>query len=210
MLFATRASVLRQAQHYLRPSNRQQRSAFARLLSSLALLEQRDGKLQHASLSAVTAAQKLGGSVTGFVAGSGVKGVADEAAKVKGIDKVVMIENGSYDKVCNIKLTFFDELADNSFQGLPENYAPLLVENIKKEGFTHIFASHSAFGKNLMPRVAALLDVQQISDIISIESEDSMPYFMSGDFTSEASLTMDSLRPTNLRRQRNPDRAVVR
>lgn len=58
-------------------------------------------------------------------------------------------------------------------QGLPENYAPLLVENIKKGGFTHIIAGHSAFGKNLMPRVAALLDTQQISDITAIESEDS-------------------------------------
>jgi electron transfer flavoprotein alpha subunit len=56
---------------------------------------------------------------------------------------------------------------------LPENYAPLLVENIKKGGFTHILAGHSAFGKNLMPRVAALLDTQQLSDITGIESEDS-------------------------------------
>ena len=176
MLFATRASVLRQAQYYLGPSNRQQQSAFARLLSSLALLEQRDGKLQNASLSAVTAAQKLGGSVTGFVASGGIKGVAEEAAKVKGIDKIIMIENGSYDKVCNTKPAFMNEIAEIKIQGLPENYAPLLVENIKKEGFTHVFASHSAFGKNLMPRVAALLDVQQISDVTSIESEDSMPY----------------------------------
>mgnify|MGYP001658096110 CR=1 FL=1 len=62
---------------------------------------------------------------------------------------------------------FFD------LQGLPENYAPLLVENIKKGEFTHIVAGHSAFGKSLLPRVAALLDVQQISDITGIESEDS-------------------------------------
>lgn len=59
-------------------------------------------------------------------------------------------------------------------QGLPENFAPLLVENIKEGAFTHVFAGHSAFGKNLMPRVAALLDSQQISDITAIESEDSM------------------------------------
>ena len=59
------------------------------------------------------------------------------------------------------------------FQALPENYAPLLAENIKKEGYTHVFAGHSAFGKNLMPRVSALLDVQQISDITAIEDEDS-------------------------------------
>src|ERR1700733_2217888 len=56
-------------------------------------------------------------------------------------------------------------------QGLPENYAPLLVENIKKGGFTHIIAGHTAFGKSLMPRVAALLDVQQISDITAIADE---------------------------------------
>jgi electron transfer flavoprotein alpha subunit len=59
-------------------------------------------------------------------------------------------------------------------QGLPENYAPLLVENIKKGEYTHVVAGHSAFGKSLLPRVAALLDVQQISDITAIESEDSM------------------------------------
>lgn len=128
-------------------------SALSRLLSTLAILEQREGKLNHGSLSAVTAAQKLGGSITGFMAGSNIKAVAEEAAKVGGVEKIIAIENGAYDK------------------GLPENYAPLLVENIKKGGFTHIIAGHTAFGKNLMPRVAALLDVQQISDITAIESE---------------------------------------
>ena len=59
-------------------------------------------------------------------------------------------------------------------QGLPENYAPMLAENIKKGNFTHIIAGHTAFGKNLMPRVAALLDVQQVSDITAIKSEDSL------------------------------------
>lgn len=63
--------------------------------------------------------------------------------------------------------------ADECMQGLPENFAPLLVENIKKEGFTHVVGSHSAFGKNLLPRVAALLDTQQVSDITAVESQDS-------------------------------------
>lgn len=57
-------------------------------------------------------------------------------------------------------------------QGLPENYAPLLVENIKKGGFTHVVGAHSAFGKNLLPRVSALLDVQQVSDVTEIKGED--------------------------------------
>ena len=70
-----------------------------RLLSSLAILEQRGGRLEPASLSAVTAAQKLGGSITGFVAGSNIRAVADEAAKVKGMNRIIMVENDSYDKV---------------------------------------------------------------------------------------------------------------
>lgn len=65
------------------------------------MLEQKDGKIQGSSLSAITAALKLGGSVTGFVAGEGVKaGAAAEAAKIKGLDKVLVVENGDYNKVC--------------------------------------------------------------------------------------------------------------
>lgn len=54
---------------------------------------------------------------------------------------------------------------------MPENYAPLLVENIRQEGFTHVVSAHSAFGKNIMPRLSALLDVQQISDVTEIKDE---------------------------------------
>ncbi|TVY46908.1 putative electron transfer flavoprotein subunit alpha, mitochondrial [Lachnellula occidentalis] len=150
-------SVLRQARTQLNrrtgPTPIASLSALARLLSSLAVLEQKDGKLNHGSLGAVTAAQKLGGSITGFVAGGNIKAVAAEAAKVSGIEKIIAVDNAAYDK------------------GLPENYAPLLVENIRKGGFTHIIAGHTAFGKSLMPRVAALLDAQQISDITAIEDE---------------------------------------
>lgn len=126
-----------------------------RLASTLAILEQREGGLNSASLGAVTAGQKLGGSIHGFVAGKNVKGVAEQAAKVNGMEKVIMVENEAYER------------------GLPENYAPLLVENIKKGGYTHVIVGHSAFGKSLLPRVAALLDVQQLSDVMKIESEDS-------------------------------------
>jgi electron transfer flavoprotein alpha subunit len=74
-------------------------SALQRLLSTLAILEQREGKLNHGSLSAVTAAKKLGGSIHGFLAGSNIKGVADEAAKVDGVEKIIAVDNGAYDKV---------------------------------------------------------------------------------------------------------------
>ncbi len=75
---------------------------------------------------------------------------------------------------CYSQALRFNFLVNDVMQGLPENYAPLLVENIRQGGYTHVLAGHSAFGKNLMPRVAALLDTQQISDVTAIVSEDSM------------------------------------
>lgn len=78
---------------------RTQHLSLARLLSSLAVLEQKDGVLQRSSLSAVTAAQKLGSSITGIVAGSNVNRVVEDAAKVKGLEKIIVIESDAYDKV---------------------------------------------------------------------------------------------------------------
>ncbi|KGO75762.1 Electron transfer flavoprotein, alpha/beta-subunit, N-terminal [Penicillium italicum] len=175
MIPIARNSVLWAARSQLQPTRKLSQpasSALARLLSTLAVLEQRNGKLESSSLSAIAAAQKLGGSVTGFIAGSGVKGTsAAEAAKIKGVEKVLAVDNDAYEK------------------GLPENYAPLLVENIKKGEFTHVVAGHSAFGKSLLPRVAALLDVQQISDITGIESEDT---FVRPIYAGNAILTVQS------------------
>ncbi|KAK4230067.1 hypothetical protein QBC38DRAFT_470489 [Podospora fimiseda] len=152
-------------------------AALRRLLSALAILEQRDGVLNTGSLSAITAARKLGGSVHGFVAGSNVKPVAQEGAKVEGVEKVIAVENGAYDK------------------GLPENFAPLLVENIKKGGYTHVIAGHTAFGKNLLPRVAALLDVQQISDITAIENDKT---FVRPIYAGNAIATVESSDPIKI------------
>lgn len=73
--------------------------AASRLLSTLAVLEQRDGQLKRGSLSAFTAAQKLGGHVHGFVAGTKVTAAAEEAAKVDGVDQVTVVENEIYEKV---------------------------------------------------------------------------------------------------------------
>ncbi|KAJ5105054.1 hypothetical protein NUU61_002401 [Penicillium alfredii] len=205
MIPIARHSVLRAARSQLNPTRTLRQPAFsalARLLSTLAVLEQRDGKLQNSSLSAIAAAQKLGGSVTGFLAGSGVKGTsAAEAAKIKGLEKVLAVENDAYEKV-GLFVYFYVQYAQYAtvsltipffpssiLQGLPENYAPLLVENIKKGEFTHIVAGHSAFGKSLLPRVAALLDVQQVSDITGIESEDT---FVRPIYAGNAILTVQS------------------
>jgi len=146
-------------------------AAMSRLASTLAVLEQKDGKLVTQSLAAVAAAAQLGGPITAFVAGGGVRSVADTAAKAQGVAKVIYVDNAAYDK------------------GLPENYAPLLVENIKKGGYTHVLAGHGAFGKNIMPRVAALLDSQQISDITAMESDDT---FVRPIYAGNAILTVQS------------------
>jgi len=179
MFSSARHTATRSLRARIRPSNPTSIShtALRRLLSSLAVLEQRDGKLNAGSLSAVSAAQKLGGSVVAFVAGSNIKSVADEAAKVQGLEKIIFVENGAYNK------------------GLPENYAPLLIENIKKGGFTHVLAGHSAFGKNLMPRVAALLDLQMISDITAISDPET---FVRPIYAGNAILTVKSTDPTKI------------
>jgi electron transfer flavoprotein alpha subunit len=65
----------------------------------LAVLEQRDGKLNAGSLSAFTAAKKLGGSIHGFVAGSSVGEAAKEASKVDGVEKIIVVDNEAYEKV---------------------------------------------------------------------------------------------------------------
>ena len=117
-------------------------SASARLLSSLAVLEQRDGKLNHGSLGAVTAAQKLGGSITGFVAGSNIKAVAEEAAKVKGIEKVIAVDNGAYDKVCH--WTGFNDTLAEDFIGITRELCPITGREYQ-EGrvYSHYCWTHS-------------------------------------------------------------------
>ncbi|KAF4512996.1 hypothetical protein G6O67_000319 [Ophiocordyceps sinensis] len=148
-----------------------------RLLSTLAVLEQRDGQLKHPSLSAFTAAQKLGGTVHGFIAGSKVTAAAEEAAKVDGVEQITTVENSIYEK------------------GLPESYAQLLVDNIKKGNYTHVIAGHTAFGKNILPRVAALLDSQQISDITSIEDKQT---FVRPIYAGNAIATVESSDPVKI------------
>lgn len=75
-----------------------------RLLSTLAILEQRDGILSHGSLSAFTAARALGGTVHGFVAGTNATKAAEAAANVDGVEKIIVINNDVYNKVSTLQL----------------------------------------------------------------------------------------------------------
>ena len=140
MLFTARHSAPRQAQYYLRSSrtfNQPRQLAFARLLSSLAVLEQREGKLQCASLSAITAARKLGGSITGFIAGKEARSVAKEAAKVKGVEKIIVVENSAYDKVrslCGMPLQLIVN-ASNIVSGAPRELCSSTCRKHKERRF---------------------------------------------------------------------------
>ena len=119
-------------------------------MKTLVWVEHEAGQVKDATLSAVTAASRLG-EVHLLVAGQGVGGVAEAAAKIAGVGKVHVADDAAYG------------------HALAENIAPLVVE---------LMGHHDAFvcpatsnGKNIAPRVAAMLDVMQISDILSVEDE---------------------------------------
>ena len=120
-------------------------------MKTLVWVEHEGGAVKDATLSAVTAASKLG-EVHLLVAGEGIAAVADAAAKIAGVGKVHVADGAAYG------------------HALPENVAPLVVELMSHHDA--FLAPATANGKNIAPRVAALLDVMQISEILSVESED--------------------------------------
>ncbi|MEM9102600.1 MAG: FAD-binding protein [Pseudomonadota bacterium] len=121
-------------------------------MSILVIAEHNNEKLQAATLNTLTAAQKLGSDIHLLVAGSNAQSVVDEAQQISGVTKVLHAEH------------------DEFVHALAENTASIAVK--LASGYTHLLASATTFGKNFMPRVAALLDAQQISDITAVESED--------------------------------------
>jgi electron transfer flavoprotein alpha subunit len=121
-------------------------------MAILIIAEHDNQSLKAATRNAVTAASKLGGEVHVLVAGAGCAAVADAAAKLAGVAKVRLADAPHY----------ADQLA--------ENVAALIVAHAA--GYTHIVAPATANGKNTLPRVAALLDVAQISDITGVQAAD--------------------------------------
>jgi electron transfer flavoprotein alpha subunit len=120
-------------------------------MAILVIAEHDNQSLKAGTLNTVTAAAKLG-EVHVLVAGHNAAAAADAAKAVAGVAKVLLADNAAY------------------AHGLAENLAPLVVG--LASGYSHVLAPATSYGKNLLPRVAALLDVAQISDIIAIESAD--------------------------------------
>ena len=121
-------------------------------MAILVVAEHDNAALGAATLNTVAAARQMGDDVHLLVVGSGCGSVAEAAAAVEGVSKVLVADNAAYDH----------QLAEN---------VSLLVAELGK-GYSHILTSASTSGKNYLPRVAALLDVDQISDIIRVDSPD--------------------------------------
>ena len=121
-------------------------------MSILVIAEHTNDALGAATLNTVAAAKAIGGDIHVLVAGANCDAAAQAAAKVEGVSKVLSADNAAFG------------------HQLPENVAPLIAELGK--GYSHILASATTNGKNILPRVAALLDVDQISEIIAVESAD--------------------------------------
>ena len=121
-------------------------------MSILVYAEHDNASIKGATLNTVTAAKAIGGEIHVLVAGQGAQAAADAAARIDGVSKVLLADDAAYGH----------QLAEN---------VSLLVAELGK-GYSHILAPATTNGKNFLPRVAALLDVNQISEITKVVSPD--------------------------------------
>ena len=143
---------------------------------TILVIAEHDGKaLAPATLNTVAAAAKIGGDIHVLVAGQGIGAVAEAAAQIAGVAKVLVADNAAY------------------AHQLPENVAPLVAE--LGAGYSHILAAATSNGKNILPRVAAQLDVDQISEIISVVSADT---FTRPIYAGNAIATVQSTAPVKV------------
>lgn len=144
-------------------------------MAILIIAEHDNSALKGATLNAVTAASQMGSDLHLLVAGAGCSVVAEAAAQVAGVDKVLLADNAAYEH----------QLAENMGK---------LVAEIGKD-YSHIVAPATTTGKNFMPRVAALLDVAQISDITAVESDNT---FQRPIYAGNAIATVESCDPVKV------------
>jgi electron transfer flavoprotein alpha subunit len=144
-------------------------------MTVLVLAEHDNKTLKGATLNAVSAAQAIGGEIHILVAGDGARPAAEAAARIPGVAKVRLAEDPA--------------LA----HGLAENVAPLLAKLAGE--YSHVLAAATTSGKNIMPRVAALLDVMQVSDIQAVVSPDT---FVRPIYAGNALATVQSKDPIKI------------
>jgi len=121
-------------------------------MSILVIAEHDNSHLKAVTLNTITAALTIDSDITLLVAGANCSGVGSEAAAIQGVGKVLVADNEAYG------------------YRLAENLAPLIAE--LAPGYSHVLAPATTTGKNILPRAAALLDVQPISDVIAVEGAD--------------------------------------
>ena len=121
-------------------------------MSILVIAEHNNNELKGATLNTIAAANALSGDITLLVAGSNIDNVINESKVLDGLNLILKCDSEIYKNL------------------IAEDLSELILS--VADGYTHILAPATTFGKNLMPRIAAKLDTQQISDIISIESDD--------------------------------------
>jgi|TARA_B110000438_G_scaffold298463_1_gene346779 electron transfer flavoprotein alpha subunit len=139
-------------------------------MTNLVIAEHDNNSLKPATLNTITAAMEIGGETTVLVAGSNCQAVIDGAAAIAGVTTVIAANNPVYE------------------HQMPENLAPLVAQ--LAEDFSHVLAAATTAGKNLLPRVAALMDVGQISDVVEVQSAD---IFVRPIYAGNAMATVQSL-----------------
>ena len=144
-------------------------------MSVLVFAEHDNSSLKPVTLNTVAAAQKIGGDIVVLVAGAGCGAVAEAAAKIAGVSKVLLADNAAYE------------------HQLAENLGDLVAE-VGKD-YSHILAPATTCGKNFLPRAAALLDVQMISEISDVVSASS---FKRPIYAGNAFATVESSQSINV------------
>ena len=121
-------------------------------MSALLIAEHNNKEVKPFTLNAITAASQIDQDLHVLVIGHSCEAVAKSLSEIPNVKKVIHVD---------------DEVYENY---LPENFTPVVIKN--SENYAHIICSANTFGKNLMPRIAALLDTSQVSDIIKVISAD--------------------------------------
>jgi electron transfer flavoprotein alpha subunit len=144
-------------------------------MSNLVIVEHDNNEIAAATLHTITAAQQIGGDIDLLIAGENCAAVADAAAQITGISKVKVADNAMF------------------AHHLAENLSTLIVEMAKD--YSHLLTAATTFGKNVMPRAAALLDMAQISEIVEVKSADT---FVRPIYAGNALATVQSSDPIKM------------